>query len=82
MSKFARSRNHNLQLAIWNGHADVARLLIENGADVNFRGGKYGSPLQAASATIGMHSIVHLLIERGADVNITVGEHSDGRYAT
>jgi ankyrin repeat protein len=51
--------------------------LINLGANVNARGGKYGSALQAASAR-GYTSIVKLLLERGADVNTTPG----GEYST
>lgn len=72
---YARRRNHNLQLAVCSGHADIARLLIENGADVNFEGGKYGSPLQAAAATAGMQSIVELLIATGARINTPTVEY-------
>ncbi|PQE10620.1 NB-ARC and Ankyrin domain protein [Rutstroemia sp. NJR-2017a WRK4] len=51
--------------------------LIDLGANVNARGGKYGSALQAASAR-GYFSIVELLLDRGADVNTTPG----GGYST
>jgi hypothetical protein len=40
-------------------------LLLENGADVNALGGKYGSALQAASSE-GHKPIVRLLLEKGA----------------
>jgi ankyrin repeat protein len=49
-------------------HVDIVRILIENGADVNIVGGKYGTALQAA-AMLGRESIVRLLIDNGAEVN-------------
>ena len=48
------------------GHTETVQILLEAGAGVNTRGGKYGSALQAAS--IGGHSeIVQLLLEAGAE---------------
>lgn len=52
-----------LTLAIQYKYFDVARLLIERGADVNFN-----TPLQYA-AEAGDINMVNLLIEKGADVN-------------
>ena len=46
----------------------VAQRLLENDADVNAQGGKYGNALQAASYQ-GSEAIVKLLIESGADIN-------------
>ena len=51
-----------LARAASNGHEAIARLLIENGADIN-----QGNPLQEASY-YGHEAIVRLLIEKGADV--------------
>ncbi|KAF8850847.1 hypothetical protein BDZ45DRAFT_538316, partial [Acephala macrosclerotiorum] len=45
-----------------------ARILLAKGASVNTRGGYYGNPLEAASAT-GYENIVKILLENGADVN-------------
>ncbi|CAI7588667.1 unnamed protein product [Penicillium pancosmium] len=46
----------------------VVRILLENGANVNEPGGKYGNALQAASY-IGNDRVVELLLENGADIN-------------
>jgi len=43
--------------------------LIEDGADVNVQGGRYGNVLQAASYG-GHEAIVKLLMEKGAHKNI------------
>ena len=59
---------HVLQVAAYEGYEAMAKLLIENGADVNAQGGKYGNSLQAASYK-GHEAIVKLLIENGADMN-------------
>jgi hypothetical protein len=59
--------NHPLLNAAQNGHPNVVRLLIDNGADVN--GGTFiiGTPLIAA-ANNGHTEVVKVLLERGADV--------------
>jgi ankyrin repeat protein len=44
----------------------VVRLLLANGADVNARGGHYGTALQAAAAG-GQLEAVKLLLQHGAD---------------
>jgi ankyrin repeat protein len=52
-----------------NGHVDVVKLLIENGADVNLKGEAWYGPLHAAAAR-GHIEVVKILLENGADVNI------------
>lgn len=49
-------------------------LLLSNGVSVNAQGGRYGSPIQAASQA-GHVEIVQLLLKAGADPNL-----SDGSY--
>jgi ankyrin repeat protein len=53
----------------------LVRFLVENGADVNAQGGKYGNPLQAA-ATENVE-IVRYLVENGADVNAQGGRYGN-----
>jgi ankyrin repeat protein len=52
-----------------NGHLDVVKLLIENGADVNLKGEAWYGPLHAAAAN-GHIEVVKILLENGADVSI------------
>ncbi|KAJ7445595.1 ankyrin repeat-containing domain protein [Mycena latifolia] len=59
---------------------EVVRLLLENGADVNAMGGKYGSALQAASFE-GYMEVVCLLLKNGADVNAGGGEYGSALQA-
>nr|XP_022286571.1 uncharacterized protein LOC111099549 isoform X2 [Crassostrea virginica] len=51
------------------GHASIARLLLNNGADVNLCNKDGYSPLFKGSAN-GHDSIVQLLLNNGADVNL------------
>ena len=44
------------------------KLLLENGADVNAVGGRFGSALYAASFR-GSEAIVNILLENKAEVN-------------
>lgn len=59
-----------LNLAVENGHRDVAALLIGAGADVN-AGGEWYSPLCSAILS-GDRKLVELLLEHGARVNAAV----------
>ena len=54
--------------------------LLENGAEVNAKGGEYGSALQAASFR-GDKAIVKLLLENGAEVNAKGGEYGNALQA-
>ncbi|KAG8352811.1 hypothetical protein FVEN_g9195 [Fusarium venenatum] len=50
------------------GLPDVARALIDKGADINAAGGRYDNALKAA-ATKGHYEVVKLLLEKDANVN-------------
>ena len=65
---------HVLQVASNEGHEAIAKLLIDNGADINGQGGYYGNALYTASYH-GFEAVVKLLIERGADINVQTGDH-------
>ncbi|KIX08700.1 uncharacterized protein Z518_03357 [Rhinocladiella mackenziei CBS 650.93] len=57
--------------------ANLARVLIDDKANVNAHGQRYGNALQTTCAG-GHHQMAQLLVERGADVGATGGEQ---RYA-
>ena len=52
------------------------KLLLKHGADVNAKGGRYGSALHRAAGGYGRPSpeLVKLLLENGAHVNVQGGE--------
>ena len=52
-----------------NGHLQMAKLLITNGAEVDKAGNNGGTPLILASA-LGRLEVVNLLIEHQADVHL------------
>ncbi|ORX98755.1 ankyrin repeat domain-containing protein, partial [Clohesyomyces aquaticus] len=65
-----------------NGHDEIARLLIQAGADadVNAQGGYYGSALQAA-AVVGNKRVVEKLLGLGADPHLQGGLHGSALQA-
>ncbi|KAF7970480.1 hypothetical protein HWV62_23839 [Athelia sp. TMB] len=65
-----------LLIASEEGHLEIARLLLDKGANVDFEGGHYGTALQAACAR-GHLELATLLLDKGANVDV-VG----GRYGT
>ena len=58
-----------LHWAAWIGHQDVAKLLLDGGADLNMVTQHGGTPLHWA-ANNGRKTVVQLLLERGAWPNI------------
>ncbi|KAJ7112585.1 ankyrin repeat-containing domain protein [Mycena epipterygia] len=63
-----------------SGHANIVRLLLEKGADVNAVDAEHESALQAASNG-GHTETVRLLLEKGADVNAKGGEYGNALQA-
>jgi hypothetical protein len=66
-----------LHYAAWNGHVEIARLLLQNGAEVNARSNNGYTPLHSASI-FGQVDILHLLVENGANLE---AQANDGRRA-
>lgn len=63
--------------AVASNHAAIAKWLVENGADVNYRYGKGHSPLLEAAAN-GNLEIAKILLAHGADLNART---DDGKSA-
>jgi ankyrin repeat protein len=75
-----------LQAASRGGYTDIVRLLLEKGADVNARGGQYGSALEVASwlansgqceSNAGVE-ITQILLENGAYAEDTTSDSDVG----
>ncbi|KFY22657.1 hypothetical protein V493_06435 [Pseudogymnoascus sp. VKM F-4281 (FW-2241)] len=66
-------RRSALETAVMAENVQILQLLLQSGANVNFKCGYYGNPLQAAAYT-GRRQIVQLLLQSGADAN-SVGGH-------
>ena len=64
-----------LHYAAWKGHADVAAVLLDAGADVNAQdnNGHYGGTPLHTAAHGNQQPGAELLIARGADVNVRSG---------
>jgi ankyrin repeat protein len=69
-----------LYLASTQNLEETVRELLNQGANVNARGGLYNNALQAASCG-GHGSIVRLLLDRGADVNAEGGHYGNALQA-
>ena len=67
---------HFKQHHIHKGYDEIARLLIENGGDINAQGGLYENALLATSYE-GHEAIAKFLIENGADVNVQAGYYGN-----
>jgi ankyrin repeat domain-containing protein 50 len=66
-----------LQVASYEGHTSIVKLLLDRGADSNVQNKYCETPLKVASIR-GYESIVKLLLDNGADVNTNV----DGIFNT
>lgn len=60
------------------GHVEIARILIEKGADVSEDIDYVGTPLHSA-VTLGHLDVARLLIEKGADVNAVNNDYDSYR---
>lgn len=58
------------------GPDTITSLLLDQGAEVNTRGGRYGSALHAASIR-GHKQVVQMLLKAGADINAQNGDYGD-----
>lgn len=73
-----------LYCAALTKEAAVVRILLDNGADPNLQGGKYGSALQVACAGFkgnDCKDIVMMLLDKGANVNAQGGDYGNALQA-
>ncbi|KAF2799202.1 ankyrin [Melanomma pulvis-pyrius CBS 109.77] len=59
---------------------NTIKVLLERGANVNWQGGKYGCPLQSATACYRLEN-VKLLLKYGADVDAQCGHYGNALTA-
>ncbi|RDW59843.1 hypothetical protein BP6252_12930 [Coleophoma cylindrospora] len=71
---------NSLQAAAASGHADVVKMLISWGSQVNIKGGAYGTVLQAAAIS-GSVDVVEELLKGGALVNAQGGHFDNALQA-
>ena len=71
---------NDLYVASLDGDERTVRSLLEQGMDVNAKGGMDNTALQAASAR-GRLKIVQILLDHGADVNIQGGHYGNALQA-
>jgi hypothetical protein len=72
--------NTPLTIAAEYGQYEMAKMLLDKGADVNAQGGEYRNALQAAS--VGDHEqVVKMLLDNGADVNAQGGRFGNALLA-
>ncbi|KAJ6086763.1 hypothetical protein N7467_005677 [Penicillium canescens] len=69
-----------LHIASGLGHTLIVRSLLQQGANVNSKGGHFGTPLQAACYK-GHVDIARLLLISGARVNASAGEYGSALHA-
>ena len=67
-----------LHSAASEGHLEVVKYLVEQGADINATTSRYGWTVLHYAATWGQLAVVRYLVEQGADVN---AKDSDGDTA-
>jgi hypothetical protein len=72
--------NTPLTSAAKTGQYEMAKLLLDQGAEVNAQGGSYGNALQAASAE-GHEQVVKMLLNNKADVNAQGGGYGNALQA-
>ena len=75
ISKRGGKFEYPLGAAVYHGHSDVVRYLLQQGADPNFLSRDFGNVLQI-SALGGSVDVVKQLIDAGADVNVQGGSYN------
>ncbi|OCT55076.1 Pfs, NB-ARC and Ankyrin domain protein [Cladophialophora carrionii] len=71
---------HLLYILAEKNLANLANVLIDDGVDVNARGGSYGNALQAACAKY-REQMAKLLVESGANINAQGGPYGNALQA-
>jgi hypothetical protein len=64
--------------AAYNGHVEIVRLLLQNGAELNARSNEGSTPLHIA-ARHGNIDIFHLLVEKLNPILMVAGDHCIGQ---
>ena len=65
LNKYIKDKNKALMWAVYNGHLEVVKYLVENGANIN--GNEYSMLIETSDN--GYLDIVKYLVENGANIN-------------
>jgi ankyrin repeat protein len=80
LSKALESVTAPLYYAALSGLNTITRLLLDQGAEVNTQGGRYGNALHAASLK-GHKQVVQTLLKAGADIDAQSGDYGNSLQA-
>ena len=82
-ANFDEELGNPLQVAAFLRKVETVQLLLDQGADVNAKGGYYGNALQAAAVASrwGNAEVIQLLLDKGADVQAHGGKYGSALHA-
>ncbi|KAI5838211.1 hypothetical protein DFP73DRAFT_600316 [Morchella snyderi] len=77
-----RGGRRALQMACIGGSLAMVKLLLNNGADIDSRAGRYGKTALQVAVEVSNMDILKLLLEQKADVNAAAGGESEDERMT
>ena len=71
MNAFGGHYSYPIIAAVQRGYSDATKILLENHADVNVRGGDDNWPVISLAASTLRKEDLELILDRGVDINAT-----------